>query len=198
MNLQRSEREQIKMGNPHILAIPYPAQGHVIPLMEFSQRLLKRGIKITFVNTDFNHQRVVSALMATDNVEGQIHLVSIPDGMETDEDRNDLVKLSETMLRVMPEKLEELIRKINERSDSSKITCVLADETIGWALQVAEKMGIHRAAFWPAAALTLVFKLSIHKLIDDGIIDNNGESSVRNFIDIHCLESVTLEAHKRF
>lgn len=69
------------MGNPHILAIPFPAQGHVIPLMEFSVRLVKHGFKVTFVNTGYNHKMVVSASAEKNHLENQIHLVSIPDGM---------------------------------------------------------------------------------------------------------------------
>lgn len=82
--------------NPHILVIPYPAQGHVIPLMELSRSLTKHGFKITFVNTDFNHKRVVDAFPNKVDGEGRpIHLVSIPDGMELGEDRNDLGKLTD-------------------------------------------------------------------------------------------------------
>jgi hypothetical protein len=33
------------------MVVPYPVQGHVIPLMELSICLAKQGIKITFVNT---------------------------------------------------------------------------------------------------------------------------------------------------
>ncbi|KVI09070.1 UDP-glucuronosyl/UDP-glucosyltransferase [Cynara cardunculus var. scolymus] len=45
---------------------------------------------------------------------------------------------------------------------------------MGWAIQVAEKMGIRRASFWPASALALASMLNFHKLIDDGIINHSG------------------------
>lgn len=167
--------ERIKMGNPHILVIPYPAQGHVIPLLELSQHLVKHGFKITFVNTEFNHKRVTNALTKKDDVGDHIHLVSIPDGLEAWEDRNDLGKLTEVGFRIMPKKLEELIEEING-SDDDNITCVIADESMGWALEVAEKMGIQRAVFWPASATLLALFFGVQKLIDDGIIDNNGET----------------------
>lgn len=61
--------------------------------------------------------------MAENNhLENQIHLVSIPDGMDLSEDRNELGKLSEAILRVMPGKLEELIEDIN-RLKGDNITC---------------------------------------------------------------------------
>ncbi|XP_022741215.1 UDP-glycosyltransferase 83A1-like [Durio zibethinus] len=161
------------MGNPHILAIPYPAQGHVIPLMELSHSLTKHGFKITFVNTDFNHKRVTDAFAHKVSGEGLIHLVSIPDGMEVGEDRNHLGKLTEGINQVMPGELKELIEKIN-RLEDDEITCVIADVNMGWALEVAAELGIPGAAFWPASALVLAFLFSTEKLIEDEVIDENG------------------------
>ncbi|KAM1358179.1 hypothetical protein ACFX13_046049 [Malus domestica] len=163
------------MSSPHILAIPVPAQGHVIPMMALSQCLVNHGFKVTFVNTDFNHNRVANALPDGQShmTKDRIDLVSIPDGLEPGEDRRDLGLLTEAMRRVMPGKLEELIEKING-GDDEKITCVIADQGIGWALEVAAKMKIKAVAFWTASAAVLALKLNIPKLIDEGIIDNDG------------------------
>ncbi|KAG6660203.1 hypothetical protein CIPAW_03G089200 [Carya illinoinensis] len=145
------------MGKPHILAIPFPAQDHVIPLVEFSLRLARHGFKVT-------------ALAENNHLENQIHLVSIPDGMDLSEDRNELGKLSEAILRVMPGKLEELIEDIN-RLKGDNIT-------------LAEKMKIQQAAFWPASSAVLALILRIPKLIDSGIINNDGHTchELKNFI----------------
>ncbi|KAH0998067.1 hypothetical protein GBA52_021931 [Prunus armeniaca] len=162
------------MSKQHILAIPYPLQGHVIPLMELSQCLANHGFKVTFVNTEHNHKRVMNALADESHINrDHIHLVSIPDGLEPLEDMHEPGRLSEAMQRVMPGKLEELIEKINQ-GEGQKITCVIADQTSGWILEVAEKMKIRRVAFYPAAAAVLALKLSVPKLIHEGIINNDG------------------------
>ncbi|KAK1373395.1 UDP-glycosyltransferase 83A1 [Heracleum sosnowskyi] len=161
------------MGSPHILAIPYPFQGHVLPLMELSLKLVKHGFKITFVNTEANHKRVVNAFSEDDDVLKLINLVSFPDGMEPGEDRNDIAKITQAIFRVMPGELEQLVKDI-QRTDANKITCIIADETMGWALEVADKMKIKRAAFWPSSAAMLALKLSIPNLIEDGVVDNDG------------------------
>ena len=163
------------MGSPHVLAIPYPAQGHVLPLMELALCLVKHGIKVTFVNTEFDHKRVIESLSGEENVPDMMHLVSVPDGLESWEDRNDAGKLMKAIFRVMPAKLEALIEKINQ-SESDKITCIIADEFLGLALEVAKKMGVRAVAFWPAAAAVYALKLNIPKLIDDGIIDSSGKT----------------------
>ncbi|KAI4352485.1 hypothetical protein L6164_006734 [Bauhinia variegata] len=171
------------MRNPHVLAIPYPAQGHVIPLLKLSHELVKHGIKITFVNTDFNHNRIMKALAGRGEVENEIRLASIPDGMGQGEDRNDLGKLTEAIMEVMPKKLEMLIKDIN-LSVSDEITHIVADVSMGFALVVAEKMGIQRAAFWPASASLLNMGFCIPKLLDDGIVNSDGTPTKDQMIQL--------------
>ncbi|GMI67009.1 hypothetical protein like AT3G02100 [Hibiscus trionum] len=161
------------MGKPHVLVIPGPAQGHVIPLMELSRHLAKQGIKISFVNTDFNHKRVVHAFGNNVAENDLLHLVSVPDGLEDGEDRNRIGRLIERLCQVMPGQLKDLIHKLNA-SDDDKISCVLADVTLGFALDVAAELGIPRAALWPASVYQLVLNLCIPKHIDDGLIDEDG------------------------
>ncbi|ESW23302.1 hypothetical protein PHAVU_004G035300 [Phaseolus vulgaris] len=181
------------MARPHVMVVPYPEQGHVIPLMELSLLLVKQGIKITFVNTKENHDRIKSALPCGDGLLSQMSLVWISDGLESSEERKKPGKSSGAVLKVMPEKVEELIECING-SESERITCVLADQSIGWALDIAEKKGIRRAAFCPASAAQLVLGLSIPKLIDNGIIDKDGTPLEKQVIQLSpAMPSVSTE-----
>lgn len=56
-----------------------------------------------------------------------------------------------------------------------QISCVIADQSLGWALEIAEKKALKRAAFCRGAAALLVLGFSIPKLIDEGVIGNDGE-----------------------
>lgn len=164
MQSQRKNR----MGNPHVLVIPFPAQGHVIPMMELAQSLVKRGMKITFVNKAQNHRRVIDSLPERDVIGNQIRLFSVP--VELDPKSISL----ETFFLFMSRKVEELIDEINA-SDSEKIACVLIRHMLGWAMEIAADKGIRRAVFCAAAATRLALRSSIPKLIEDRIIDNHGE-----------------------
>ncbi|KAM1076212.1 hypothetical protein ACFX19_024171 [Malus domestica] len=82
------------MANPHVLVIPYPAQGHVIPLSELSRCLAKH-------------------------------------------DRAKPGKFSAAIAQVTPGKFEELIEQING-GNGNQITCVLADQSLGWALEISK------------------------------------------------------------
>ncbi|CAA2968298.1 UDP-glycosyltransferase 83A1-like [Olea europaea subsp. europaea] len=74
----------------------------------------------------------------------------------------------------MSDELMALIEQING-SESDKITCLIADATMGWALEVAEKMGIKYVAFWPPAATQLALLFKIPNFIDDRIIDSDAK-----------------------
>ncbi|XP_029120842.1 UDP-glycosyltransferase 83A1-like [Elaeis guineensis] len=166
----------VAMGSRHAIIVPLPAQGHVIPLIALSHSLVAHGFRITFINSEFNHEHVVASLSQNggDGVEG-IQMVSFPDGLAPREDRNDIQKLTEGIRRVMPGHLEELIKQMNT-SKGDRVSCVIADGAMGWALQVAQKMGIRSAAFWPASAALHAIFLHIPEMIQDGIIDANGMS----------------------
>ncbi|KAL8044181.1 hypothetical protein ABFX02_08G030000 [Erythranthe guttata] len=159
---------------PHVVAIPYPAQGHVIPMMKVAQYLAENGLKVTFVNTEFNHQRVTKALSQTGNIHELINLVSIPDGLESWEDRNEHGKLAEATVKIMPKELENLIQEMNRTESDDIITCVLVDFYMAGILPVVEKIGIKRAAFLPAPVALLALTLNVQKLVDDGIVDADG------------------------
>lgn len=43
----------------HAVIVPVPGQGHVNALMELAQQLAIRGVFVTFVNTEWIHERMV-------------------------------------------------------------------------------------------------------------------------------------------
>ncbi|KAF6982119.1 hypothetical protein CFC21_000551 [Triticum aestivum] len=170
---------------PHAIVIPYPAQGHVIPLMEVAHALADRGFNVTFVNTEFNHARVVASMSnGAGSGLGRIRLVAVPDGMAPGEDRNQLVKLTILMAEFMAPRVEELILRSGEAAvlDGAcpgKITCMVTDYNVGyWAVDIARRTGIRVGAVWPASAAVMVTLLSFPKLIEDNIIDAEDGSTV--------------------
>ncbi|XP_023928124.2 UDP-glycosyltransferase 83A1 [Quercus suber] len=166
----------------HVLVIPFPAQGHVAPLMKLSHKIVDHGINVTFVNTEFIHAKLTASMAVKSEEKSPIRLVSIPDGLEPGDVRNDTPKLMESIEKVMPGHLKDLIEKINQSNDDDQISCIIADTTVGWALAVAEKMGIKRASVWPAGPGNSAFALHIPKLIEEGIIDIKGTPVENNLI----------------
>ncbi|KAK5777105.1 hypothetical protein PVK06_045071 [Gossypium arboreum] len=159
---------------PHALVIPYPAQGHVAPLMKLALQIASHGVKVTFVNTESIHAKIKASL--PENVEEAhlISLVSLPDGLELDDDRTDWVKLNDSIHRTMPGYLEDFILKVNGSNANQKFTCVVADTSVGWALELAKKAGLQAVAVWPAGGPCLALALHLPQLLEAGIIDTEG------------------------
>ncbi|OMO51625.1 UDP-glucuronosyl/UDP-glucosyltransferase [Corchorus olitorius] len=158
----------------HVLVVTYPAQGHVGPLMKLSNLIADRGIKVTVVTAESIHARVLSVFSSKQGeFNSHIRIVSIPDGSDQLKDKKDRNEFIKGMWRVMPGQLEELIRKMNS-SEEEKISCVIADAIVGWAFEIAEKMGVKSAMFWPSTLESISLSLQIPKLIEDGILDHDG------------------------
>ncbi|XP_062212465.1 UDP-glycosyltransferase 83A1-like [Phragmites australis] len=154
---------------PHVMVLPFPAQGHVMPLMELSHRLVEHGLEVEFVNTDFNKERVLKALAGgeTVSVPAGIHMVSFPDGMGPDGDRTDIGKLGEGLPAAMLGGLEELIT-------SKKIRWVIADVSMGWVQELAATVGVRVALFSTFSAVIFALRMRVPKMIEDDIIDESG------------------------
>ncbi|KAL2482387.1 UDP-glycosyltransferase 83A1 [Forsythia ovata] len=179
MEHQLASRES----RPHVLAVPFPAQGHVMPLMKLCQKIANRGIKVTFVNAEHIHAKVIAAMSDEDKKQQRIELTSIPDGLQTEEDRKK--GLVESLRRTYPRNLTRLIEKINCENSDEKISCVIADTpVIGWIHDVSQKMGAELVAFQFGAAADIALILQIPKLIQDGSLDTNGFVMKNDFISL--------------
>ena len=48
-------------GRPHAVVIPCPLQSHIKANLKLAKLLHRRGIFVTFVNTEFNHKRFLKS-----------------------------------------------------------------------------------------------------------------------------------------
>ncbi|CAL5185954.1 unnamed protein product [Lathyrus oleraceus] len=46
---------------PHAVLTPFPAQGHINALLKLAKLLHLKGFHITFVNTEYNHKRLLKS-----------------------------------------------------------------------------------------------------------------------------------------
>ncbi|WVZ60612.1 hypothetical protein U9M48_010609 [Paspalum notatum var. saurae] len=148
-----------------VMVLPFPAQGHVMPLMELSHRLVDHGFEVVFVNTDFNHARILAATPAA--AAGGIDMVSFPDGMGPEGDRTDIGKLLEGLPAAMLGGLEETIR-------SKNIRWVVADVSMNFVLELVPTVGVRVALFSTFSAAIFALRMHLPKLIEDGIVDEMG------------------------
>ncbi|KAE8817132.1 Cytokinin-O-glucosyltransferase 2 [Hordeum vulgare] len=152
---------------PRVMVLPFPAQGHVIPLMELSRKLVEHGFEIDLVNTEFNHGRVLQALAEDGAIPGGIHMLSVPDGLGPADDHTDIGALVKGLPAAMSGHLEEMMR-------SRKTEWMIADVSMSWALELAATSGVRVALFSTYSAAVFALRMKLPKLIEDGVVDEGG------------------------
>ncbi|TVT97468.1 hypothetical protein EJB05_57290, partial [Eragrostis curvula] len=161
----------------HVMVLPFPAQGHVIPLMELSHSLIRHGFKIYFINTEFNYDRILKSMEDKGAIPEGVHMLSIPDGLDPDDDHTDIGKMVGGLAAAMFGPLEEIIR-------TKKIKWVIADVSMSWALELTNTVGVRIALFSTYSASVFAIRMKLPKLIENGIIDESGNVKRHEMIQL--------------
>ncbi|XP_059664822.1 UDP-glycosyltransferase 82A1 [Cornus florida] len=155
--------KSLKRGNKMIL-VPYPAQGHVTPMLKLASALLNHGFEPVVVTPEFIHSRIANQVK-------EISCISIPDGLEEDTVR-DFFAIEMAMENNMPLHLERVVREF--LGDVDGRVCMVVDVLASWAIDVADKCGVQVAGFWPAMLATYRLIAAIPVMIRTGIISQTG------------------------
>ncbi|KAJ1375850.1 UDP-glucuronosyl/UDP-glucosyltransferase [Sesbania bispinosa] len=137
---------------PHAICIPYPAQGHITPMLKLAKLLHFRGFHITFVNTEFNHKRLLKS-RGSDSLKGlpSFRFETIPDGLpESDVDA------------------------------SQDTPSLFSDGVMSFTLIAAKELGILEVCFWTMSACGFMCHLNYGQLIKKGLIPLKDSSDITN------------------
>ena len=126
----------------HCLALTFPSQGHINPLLEFSKRLEHKGVKVTLVATHFFSKTIHKEATTS------IDLETISDGYDEGgrAQAESFKAYFESFQRVGSQTLAELLEKLS--TSGCPVDCVVYDAFLPWALDVAKKFGLVGAAFF--------------------------------------------------
>ncbi|KAF8370171.1 hypothetical protein HHK36_031802 [Tetracentron sinense] len=170
---------------PHAVCIPYPAQGHINPMLKLAKLLHYKGFHITFVNTEFNHQRLLKS-RGPDSLKGlhnfQFH--TIPDGLPpSDVDATqDIPSLCESTSKNCLAPFRNLLTHLNDTSSSNvpPVSCIVSDGITTFTLKVAEELGIPEVLFWTTSACGFLGYVHYCHLIERGLTPLKDESYLTN------------------
>lgn len=160
-----------KISKPKILLIPYPALGHVTPMLNLASILLARGFQPVLVTPEFIHRLIVSGRDPNDGV----WCMSIPDGPAKEAAARDFFGIEKAMEDTMPFHLERLVYEmVDDKDRGSRVVCMVVDLLASWAIEVANRYRIPVAGFWPAMLATYRLIAGIPDMVRGGIISDSG------------------------
>ncbi|KAG8059125.1 hypothetical protein GUJ93_ZPchr0002g23766 [Zizania palustris] len=186
---------------PHAVCLPLPAQGHVTPMMKLAGVLYCKGFHITFVNSEYNHRRLIRSRGpgAVAGLPG-FRFATIPDGLpESDADATqDPASLCySTMTTCLPH-FSGLLADLNRTPGIPKVTCVVADGVMSFGIDAAKELGVPCALFWTASACGYMGYRHFRFFLDEGLSPLEGEEQLTNgFLDAPVVRARGMSKHMR-
>jgi len=165
--------------NPHAVCIPYPAQGHINPMLKLAKLLHHKGFHITFVNTEYNHKRILRS-RGLNSLDGlpSFQFKAIPDGLPpTNNDvTQDIPSLCESTSKTCMVPFKDLITNLNDTSSSNvpPVTCIVSDGVMSFTLEAAQELGIPEVLFWTTSACGFLAYAHYRQLIEKGLTPLKG------------------------
>ena len=177
---------------PHAVLIPYPLQGHITPLITLAKLLHLRGFHITFVNTEYNHKRLLKS-RGPNSLDGfaDFCFETIPDGLtpvDGDGDGDvsqDIYALCESIRKNFLQPIRELLARLNDSATSGvvpPVTCIVSDNSMYFTIQAAEELSIPVVFFSPASACMFLTGFHLPTLFDKGVIPLKGNNQLIFFL----------------
>ncbi|PIM97790.1 UDP-glucuronosyl and UDP-glucosyl transferase [Handroanthus impetiginosus] len=159
---------------PHAVFVPFPTQGHINPLLKLAKLLHHRGFHITFVNTEFNHNRLLKSKSSSflENLP-DFRFETIPDGLPPEDanSRQDLVVLNDSTRKNCLVPFRELLKKLNDCQGSlvPPVSCVITDGVMSFTLQASQELNIPNVLFWTFGACGFLGLKLLADLTNKGI-----------------------------
>ncbi|XP_062183658.1 UDP-glycosyltransferase 82A1-like [Phragmites australis] len=153
-----------------VLLVPFPAQGHVTPMLHLARALAAHGAAATVAVPDFIHRRIAGIVEGGDGVE----LASIPSGITEgsgagNDETPGFGAIAQAMEHHMPAHLERMLTRRRPA-----VACVVVDVLASWAIPVAARCGVPATGFWPAMLASYRVVAAIPELMEKGLISESG------------------------
>ncbi|WCJ44439.1 UDP-Glycosyltransferase superfamily protein [Euphorbia peplus] len=170
--------------SPHVVCVPFPAQGHINPMLQLSKLLHQKGFHITFVNTEYNHKRLLKS-RGSEFMDSRptFHFETIPDGLpptETADSTQDVPSLCTSTKKTCLAPFRELLSKLNNSTEVPRVSCIVSDCIMGFTMQASQELNIPNFLFWTASVCGFMGYLHYRTLREKGIFPLEDASYLTN------------------
>nr|GEX51285.1 7-deoxyloganetin glucosyltransferase-like [Tanacetum cinerariifolium] len=167
---------------PHAVCVPAPVQGHINPMLKLAKILHSKGFLITFVNTEFNHERLIRS-RGSDAVRGlpSFRFQTIPDGLSSPQNYDvtqDVPTTAKSVDETALVPFKSLLTKIND--SYSPVTCIVADFFMVFTIEAAKEFNIPEILFWTSGAGSLICYDQYPNLLEKGLFPLKDLSYLEN------------------
>lgn len=138
-----------RMKQNHVIVFPFPRHGHIRPMLQFSKRLISKGLLLTFLTTSSASQSLTFNLPSSPS----FHLKIISDVPES----NDIATLDAYLRSFRAAVTKSLANFIDQALISSSDeevppTFIVYDSVMPWVRSLATERGLDAAPFFTQSA----------------------------------------------
>lgn len=153
----------IKMSNlekPHAVVLPFPAQGHVNPMLKLAKLLQSQGPHSLNGLPSFNFE-------------------TIPDGLPPSTATNitqDIPSLCQSTSTTCLAPFKKLLARLNDTVSSNvpPVSCIITDGLMNFTIDAAEELGIPQVMFQTTSACGLLAYANFENIVQLGYVPLKG------------------------
>lgn len=162
-----------KPKSPHILIFPLPCQSHVNSMLKLAEIFGLAGLKVTFLNSKHNHERLIRYTDIHDRFlqYSEFQFKTISDGLPADHPRagDRLMEMFDSLsLNTRPLLKQMLI------DTSPPVSCIIGDACMEFVVDVATELEIPVIHFRAISACSFWAYFSIPEMIQAGELPMKG------------------------
>ncbi|KAL0449263.1 UNVERIFIED_CONTAM: 7-deoxyloganetic acid glucosyl transferase [Sesamum latifolium] len=167
---------------PHILIFPLPMQGHINSMLKLAEVFCLANLHVTMLLSEYTHGR----LRHHANIESRFsrypgfRVATIPDGLPEDHPRvgERAMEIVMSLLKVGEAEFRKLMETTDALSDGGarrRVTCLIMDGVLSFAVPVAEEMRIPFIYFRTVGACSFWANFCFKDVIEAGEVPLKGK-----------------------
>ncbi|XP_059459406.1 7-deoxyloganetin glucosyltransferase-like [Corylus avellana] len=169
---------------PHAVCVPVPVQSHIKAMLKFSKLLHHKGFHITFVNTEFNHQRFLKS-GGPNSLDGlpDFQFKTIQDSLPPSDSNatQALPSLADSVMKNFLAPFSDFLVKLNTTtSNNPPVTCIVSDGFMPFTVTAAQQLKIPTVMLFTVPACSLMGFMQFRPLRDKGLTPLKDECYLTN------------------